>query len=72
MGYSNRDIKNLIATLKDSMLDKYLDLRKINPNVKLDDVKLTKEMIEYGLKKNPASTKKSDIDRINEFKERGE
>lgn len=67
-GYSNRDIKNFIETMKDMLVDEFSRSRKQGDMRAFEDFKYTNEMIDKSLCKIVPSTKQSDIDRIAKFK----
>ncbi len=67
-GYSNRDIKNFIESLKDMLVDEFSRSRKQGDGRAFEDFKYTNEMIDKSLGKIVPTTKQSDIDRINQFK----
>ena len=71
-GYSNRDIKNFIEVLKDTMFDEYRKNKKNGDTRGVDDYTYTQEMFEVAFKRIVPTTKQSDIERINEFKLKGE
>lgn len=67
-GYSNRDIKNFIETMKDMLVDEFSRSRKQGDMRAFEDFKYTNDMIDKSLSKIVPSTKQSDIDRIAQFK----
>lgn len=67
-GYSNRDIKNFIESMKDLLVDEFSSSRKQGDMRSFEQFKYTNEMIEKSFKKIVPTTKQSDVDRINQFK----
>lgn len=70
--YSNRDVSSVIAALHDAMSDAFrMGQSNGDPRSPLE-YRYTNEMFVYAVKRAPASTKPSDMQRIQEFKLRGE
>ncbi len=67
-GYSNRDIKNFIESMKDMLVDEFSRSRKQGDMRSFEEFRYTGEMIEKSLGKIVPTTKQSDIDRIAQFK----
>lgn len=71
-GYSNRDIKNFIEVLKDTLFDEYRKNKKNGDTRGVDDYTYTMDMFNVAFKKIVPTTKQSDMERIAEFKQKGE
>lgn len=71
-GYSNRDIKNFMETMKDMLADEFRAGRKRGDTRPFSEFRYTNDMIKRAFEKIVPTTKKSDIDRIEKFKMSGE
>ena len=71
-GYSNRDIKNFIGNMIDSLSDEYSMSLDRGEKRGFDDFSYTNEIFEKAFKEIVPTTKQSDILRIKEFNDRGE
>ena len=71
-GYSNRDIKNFIGNMVDSLSKERRLSKARGENKSFDQFCFTNEMIEKAFAEIVPTTKQSDMDRIKEFKEKGE
>ncbi len=71
-GYSNRDIKNFMETLKDLLADEFRIGRKQGDTRPFEEFKYTDAMIKTAFTKVVPTTKLSDLERIEQFKRSGE
>ena len=71
-GYSNRDIKNFMETLKDSLSDEFRAARRNGDPRPFEEFKYTNAMIDVAFTKIVPTTKQSDVERIEKFKLLGE
>jgi len=71
-GYSNRDIKNFIGNMVDSLSDEFTRSMERGENKDFEDFRYTNAIIEKAFKEIVPTTKQSDMLRIQQFKESGE
>ena len=71
-GYSNRDIKNFMESMKDMLADEFKRSRNMGDTRPFSEYRYTNEMIDMAFEKVVPTTKQSDIDRIEKFKLLGE
>ena len=71
-GYSNRDIKNFMETLKDMLSDEFRMSRRNGDPRPFEDFRYTNAMIDAAFTKIVPTTKQSDVERIEKFKLMGE
>ena len=71
-GYSNRDIKNFIENMKDSLSDEFAKSQAKGHIKPISEYRYTNEMVERAFKEIVPTTKQSDIQRIEQFKNSGE
>ena len=71
-GYSNRDIKNFVANMIDSLSDEFAKSMEMGEKRSFEEFKYTNEIFEKAFREIVPTTKQSDILRIQEFKEKGE
>ena len=70
--YSNRDIKNFIGNMQDSLADEFTKSESNGEDKDPDDFRYTNEMIDKAFDEIVPTTKQSDILRIEQFKLMGE
>ncbi|MBO5224501.1 MAG: ATP-binding protein [Clostridia bacterium] len=70
--YSNRDISKLINSMRDYMSDAFAADQNAGINRDISQYVYTVEMFNNAMKANPPSTKLTDMQRIQRFKETGE
>jgi SpoVK/Ycf46/Vps4 family AAA+-type ATPase len=71
-GYSNRDIKNFIGNMVDSLSKERRMSKARGENKSFEQFCFTNAMIENAFEEIVPTTKQSDMERIKEFKEKGE
>lgn len=71
-GYSNRDIKNFMETLKDQLSDEFRNARRNGDPRPFSEFRYTNAMIDVAFTKIVPTTKQSDVERIEKFKLMGE
>ena len=71
-GYSNRDIKNFIGNMQDSLSDEYSQSEMRGEDRDFEDFRYTNDMIARAFDEIVPTTKQSDIQRIEQFKQMGE
>ena len=71
-GYSNRDIKNFIGNMMDSLSDEFAKSYELGQKKNFKDFCYTNAMIEKAFAEIVPTTKQSDIQRIEQFKQMGE
>lgn len=71
-GYSNRDIKNFIGNMMDSLSDEFAKSYELGQKKSFKDFCYTNAMIEKAFAEIVPTTKQSDIQRIEQFKQMGE
>lgn len=71
-GYSNRDIKNFMETMKDLLIDEFRSARRNGDPRPFEEFKYTNAMIDEVFTKIVPTTKQSDVERIEKFKLMGE
>ncbi len=72
LGYSNRDIKNFIGSLQDSLSDEFSRSMELGENRSPEDFRYTATMVDKAFNEIVPTTKQSDIRRIEQFKQMGE
>lgn len=72
LGYSNRDIKNFIANMVDSLSKERRESKARGENKSFDQFTYTNAIIEKAFREIVPTTKQSDMVRIQKFKECGE
>lgn len=72
LGYSNRDIKNFIGSLQDSISDEFSRSLELGENRSPEDFRYTSAMVDKAFEEIVPTTKQSDIRRIEQFKQMGE
>ena len=71
-GYSNRDIKNFIENMKDSLSDEFNNSQARGENKPFEQFRFTNAMIDKAFAEIPPTTKQGDVVRIERFKNEGE
>lgn len=72
LGYSNRDIKNFIGNMQDSLSDEFSKSEARGEEKDPDEFRYTNAMIEKAFEEIVPTTKQSDVLRIEQFKQMGE
>lgn len=72
MGYSNRDIKNFIGNMVDSLSKERRLSKARGENKSFEEFRYTNAIVENAFREIVPTTKQSDIERIEQFKNSGE
>lgn len=71
-GYSNRDVKNFIETMKDLLADEFRRARADGDMRPAEEFRYTNDIIRGAFERIVPTTKQSDVERIRKFKSSGE
>ena len=72
LGYSNRDIKNFIGNMVDSLADEFAKRSELGQRQNFNEFRFTNAIVEKAFNEIVPTTKQSDIQRIAQFNESGE